>query len=317
MVQINNNSKATPDYFFFTIHGTAVVNNPEGHIIVYGVKDWSDSVDPNIYDDEFYVQMFEYKNGDMQMQTNINVNNHKITNLNKGINDTDAVNKLQLDSVSFHTNNHTYREIFNEFYDLIETSRFNLNKNAFGVVILGVLPNLFLGTNRYLNNYDRIHGLQMNNGYINLKSNVNQNTSFTIFISLHYSSNIKIQFSNDIVSQNGYYPSYSLSNNRLGITESSSVSYHTTLTSDFKNKQIMLWICHNASRNLYKCGVSNYNAHVQQTINAPMNFETNILRILHSGYVKKIGFVERFIDIDSLEHHRIMLEERREGSYFQ
>ena len=107
LVQINNNSKATPDYLFFTIHGTAVVNNPEGYIIVYGVKDWSDSVNPNIYDDEFYVQMFEYKNGDMQMQTNINVNNHKITNLNKGINDTDAVNKLQLDSVNFHTNNQT------------------------------------------------------------------------------------------------------------------------------------------------------------------------------------------------------------------
>ena len=48
LVQINNNSKTTPDYLFFTIHGTAVVSNPEGYIIVYGVKDWSDSVDPNI-----------------------------------------------------------------------------------------------------------------------------------------------------------------------------------------------------------------------------------------------------------------------------
>ena len=48
-----------------------------------------------------------------------------------------------------------------------------------------------------------------------------------------------------------------------------------------------------------------------------MSFETKILRILYSSYVKKIGFVERFIDIDSLDHHRIMLEERREGSYFQ
>ena len=79
----------------------------------------------------------------MQMQTNINVNNHKITNLNKGINDTDAVNKLQLDSVNFHTNNQTYREIFNEFYDLVETSRFNVNTNSYGLVILGVKPNLF------------------------------------------------------------------------------------------------------------------------------------------------------------------------------
>ena len=78
LVQINNNSKTTPDYLFFTIHGTAVVNNPEGYIVVYGVKDWSDSVDPNIYDDGFYVQMFQYKNGDMQIQTDIDMNTHKI-----------------------------------------------------------------------------------------------------------------------------------------------------------------------------------------------------------------------------------------------
>ena len=48
LVQINNNSKTTPDYLFFTIHGTAVVSNPEGYIIVYGVKDWSDSVDSSV-----------------------------------------------------------------------------------------------------------------------------------------------------------------------------------------------------------------------------------------------------------------------------
>ena len=98
LVQINNNSKTTPDYLFFTIHGTAVVSNPEGYIIVYGVKDWSDSVDPNIYDDGFYVQMFQYKNGDMQIQTDIDMNNHKIENLSDATNIKDAINKGQLDA---------------------------------------------------------------------------------------------------------------------------------------------------------------------------------------------------------------------------
>ena len=97
LVQINNNSKITPDYLFFTIHGTAVVSNPEGYIIVYGVKDWSDSVDPNIYDDEFYVQMFEYKNGDMQMQTDINMNSHRIKNIAPPINPTDLLMKKSLE----------------------------------------------------------------------------------------------------------------------------------------------------------------------------------------------------------------------------
>ena len=316
LVQINNNSKATPDYLFFTIHGTAVVNNPEGYIIVYGVKDWSESVGPNIYDDEFYVQMFEYKTGDMQMQTNINVNNHKITNLNKGINDTDAVNKLQLDSVSFHTNNQTYREIFNEFYDLVETSRFNVNTNSYGLVILGVKLNLFFQSNRLITNYDRSSGIQLSNSYINLGDDVDQNSSYTIFISLYFSDDIKIQFSD--INQNIFYPSFSITynNSRLRINQSLYLYHHITIPADFKNKQVMLWVCHNAPNNLYRFAISNHTSFIQ-SITSPASFKTKILRIIYNNHVKKIGLVKKFININSLDYHRIMLEELREGSFFR
>ena len=316
LVQINNNSKTTPDYLFFTIHGTAVVNNPEGYIIVYGVKDWSDSVDPNIYDDGFYVQMFQYKNGDMQMQTNINVNNHKITNLNKGINDTDAVNKLQLDSVSVHTNNQTYREIFNEFYDLVETIRFNVNTNSYGLVILGVKPNLFFQSNRLITNYDRSSGIQLSNSYINLGDDVDQNSSYTIFISLYFSDDIKIQFSD--INHNIFYPSFSITynNSRLRINRSLYLRHHITIPADFKNKQVMLWVCHNAPNNLYRFAISNHTSFIQ-SITSPASFKTKILRIIYNNHVKKIGWVKKFININSLDHHRIMLEELREGSFFR
>ena len=137
LVQINNNSKTTPDYLFFTIHGTAVVNNPEGYIIVYGVKDWSDSVDPNIYDDGFYVQMFQYKNGDMQIQTDIDMNTHKIENLSDATNTKDAINKGQLDAYkalndAIFTNNNGKMKILTEL-DMHNNKIINLrdavNKN--------------------------------------------------------------------------------------------------------------------------------------------------------------------------------------------
>ena len=316
LVQINNNSKTTPDYLFFTIHGTAVVSNPERYIIVYGVKDWSDSVDSSVYDDAFYVQMFKYKNGDMQMQTNINVNNHKITNLNKGINDTDAVNKLQLDSVSVHTNNQTYREIFNEFYDLVETSRFNVNTNSYGLVILGVKPNLFFQSNRLITNYDRSSGIQLSNSYINLGDDVDQNSSYTIFISLYFSDDIKIQFSD--INQNIFYPSFSITynNSRLRINRSLYLYHHITIPADFKNKQVMLWVCHNAPNNLYRFAISNHTSFIQ-SITSPASFKTKILRIIYNNHVKKIGLVKKFINVNSLDYHRIMLEELREGSFFR
>ena len=133
LVQINNNSKTTPDYLFFTIHGIAVVNNPEGYIIVYGVKDWSDSVDPNIYDDGFYVQMFQYKNGDMQIQTEIDMNTHKIKNLSDATNTKDAINKGQLDAYKalndeIFTNNNSKMKILTEL-DMDNNKIINL-KNA-------------------------------------------------------------------------------------------------------------------------------------------------------------------------------------------
>ena len=316
LVQINNNSKATPDYLFFTIHGTAVVNNPEGYIIVYGVKDWSDSVDPNIYDDGFYVQMFQYKNGDMQIQTDIDMNTHKIENLSDATNTKDAINKGQLDSVSIHTNNQTYREIFNEFYDLVETSRFNVNTNSYGLVILGVKPNIFFQSNRLITNYDRSSGIQLSNSYINLRDDVDQNSSYTIFISLYFSDDIKIQFSD--INHNIFYPSFSITynNSRLRINRSLYLRHHITIPADFKNKQVMLWVCHNAPNNLYRFAISNHTNFIQ-SITSPASFKTKILRIIYNNHVKKIGWVKKFININSLDHHRIMLEELREGSFFR
>ena len=93
LVQINNNSKTTPDYLFLTIHGTAIVDNPQGWVIVYGVKDWSDSVDPTVYDSDFYMLMFEYKNDTMFMNTDIDMNNHKIKNVPQARDSTDLLMK--------------------------------------------------------------------------------------------------------------------------------------------------------------------------------------------------------------------------------
>ena len=113
LVQINNNSKTTPDYIYLTIHGTATVSNPEGYIIVYGVKDWNDSVDPSVYDSDFYVQMFEYKNDVMFMNTDIDMNNHKIKNVPQPTNPTDLLTKMS-ESI-FHISIYGYIDRHNDF----------------------------------------------------------------------------------------------------------------------------------------------------------------------------------------------------------
>ena len=315
-LQFTKKNTNSPNNLIMEIRGELSTSNQQtGYLIFYGTKGTHYSITNDFYDQYIMSDIFIY-NENMKMQTKIDMNNNKIIKLSNGTDPDDAVNKGQLDSVSLHTNNQTYREIFNEFYDLVETSRFNVNTNSNGLVILGVKPNLFFQSNRLITNYDRSSGIQLSNSYINLGDDVDQNSSYTIFISLHFSDDIKIQFSD--INHNIFYPSFSITynNSRLRINRSLYLRHHIIIPADFKNKQVMLWVCHNAPNNLYRFAISNHTSFIQ-SITSPASFKTKILRIIYNNHVKKIGWVKKFININSLDHHRIMLEELREGSFFR
>ena len=322
LVQINQQTKDTPDYLFFTIRGSGTTaTNPEGHLVFYGVKEWVDSVPPKIYDHAMETGMFEYKNNSMYMNTSIDLNNnYQIKNLKEGTNSSDGVNKSQLDSVSYYSKGHMYRTIFGEdFYDLIEISRFNLIQGVSGVVISGVLPNFVLETNRFITDYDPIYGLKLSTKtHIRTVDIFNQNSSFTFFMSFMHDNTKtgEISFSNTLNSHIKFYPRYRITSNKL-IIDYQSGTHETTFTSDFQNKQLFVWICFDGTQNLYKMALSNYSSHVSETFSPPSNFQSRQLEIDYEAYVNKISFTDRFIDIDDLEFHRITLEEKRNGSYIE
>ena len=320
ITQIDNQSLQNPDYLFQKILGNATQATVKAHIIIYGVRGWVDSVDPGVYDDiiHYLDDIFEDNNG-MKMKTNINLNNHQIKNLTDGINAADAVNKLQLDTVSYYSKGHTYRAIFgNDFYDLIETSRFNLVQNASGVVINGVSPNFVLETNRLITDYNPRYGLRLSTkSHIRTTNIFNQNSSFTFFMSFVHdrTKTCEISFSNSLNVHVKFFPRFRLIHNKM-IIMALSENHETTFTSVFQNKQLFIWICFNGS-NLYKMALSNYSSHVSETFSPPVNFQSNQLEIDFDGIVNKIGLTDQFIDVNSLEHHRIMLEEKRNGSYLE
>ena len=97
LVQINQQTKDTPDYLFFTIRGSGTTaTNPEGYLVFYGVKEWVDLVPPEIYDRALETGMFEYDNGNMKMYHDIDMNNHKIKNIPPATNPTDLLMKQSL-----------------------------------------------------------------------------------------------------------------------------------------------------------------------------------------------------------------------------
>ena len=335
LVQINNNSKTTPDYLFFTIHGTAVVNNPEGYIIVYGVKDWSDSVDPNIYDDGFYVQMFQYKNGDMQIQTDIDMNTHKIENLSDATNTKDAINKGQLDTVDvnletfknqintfkFYFKNYLYMSIFTyRFYDLKEPSTFIFD----GAAISGINPNMSIissgSSHITVSGFDPIRGLQFNSAtriIIDLGYMVNQNSPYTIMISLTIKDSLHLHFVDPANHQSYYYPGYVVnpSDHSIRVHVSPTVFKHRGYSAVFDNKQTMIWIYFNPSERKYEIIIGNGN--FSYVISNPVsNFSTNKLRIdAYNNIINKICYQNQFIALGET-FIKMMFEERKNGSYF-
>ena len=220
LVKFHNFTKTTPDYIFINLHGKTT-SSTTGHLIVYGVKGYVSSVEPKIYD-----TVFSVNNGNMVMQTNIDLNNHKIINLANPTDDGDACNKRYVDIVdtkindlSYYTKDHRYKNVFGEdFYDLIETSRFNLIQGVSGVVISGVLPNFVLETDRFITDYDPKYGLKLSTKtHIRTANIFNQNSSFTFFMSfMHDNTKIgKISFSNTLALHIKFYPRYHITSNKL------------------------------------------------------------------------------------------------------
>ena len=61
LIQFNHISHLALDYIYFTMHGTATATPVNCHLIVYGEKDWSDSVHPDVCN----ISLFErYENAD-------------------------------------------------------------------------------------------------------------------------------------------------------------------------------------------------------------------------------------------------------------
>ena len=50
LIQFTNSSRESLDYIYFNLHGSSTFSSPQAFLIIYGVKDWQDTVHPEVYD---------------------------------------------------------------------------------------------------------------------------------------------------------------------------------------------------------------------------------------------------------------------------
>ena len=73
LVQFTRWNSSPPQYLVIDLHSYSSSDNPVGRMIVYGVKEHVNEVDPSVYDKVFVIE-----NQRMAMETDIDMNNHKI-----------------------------------------------------------------------------------------------------------------------------------------------------------------------------------------------------------------------------------------------
>ena len=330
LVQIDQQTKDTPDYLFFIIEGSGTTQtNPEGYPIFYGVKEWVDSVPPKIYDHALETGMFEYDGGKMKIYHNIDMDNNKIINLDNGIDNNDAVNmgqfnivKTQFDAQSHYIKNYSYMTIFTyRFFDFNAPSKFKFNKQRRYHTIIGIEPNLsFSSTNgTYLTKDEFIYkrGLQFNNSMhiiIDLGYIVNHNMPYSMMMSLTLKDDLQIYFVEPTQEMIAYNPIYKIkkSTTELIIQSAGNVITKKLYSSRYNNQQCLLWIDYSNQTNTHSISLPGFTHYHQVLIPAP--FSTKKLRIdPGNNIINKFGYQNKQITSYD-DYFRISLEEKNNGT---
>ena len=339
LVQINQQTKDTPDYLFFTIRGSGTTaTNPEGYLIFYGVKEWVDTVPSEIYDHVLETGMFEYDNGNMKIfhdidlnnnkiinSSGIDMNNHKIENLSDATNTDDAINKGQLDIVLNklnelipHIKNYRYRAIFKEnFYDLTETHNFVLKSNVDNVIIQRVKPNLNIDTDLPISSFSS-NGLLFNHRIrLHYSDMYSSRTPVTFFMSFIHNTQKTgtIFFSHESAPTQPTSPTFLITPDKI-IIIINRVKHEHSIPADLINKKIlfgyviMVVVIANP---VSKMSIGNEQSYIQGGRSGG-RASSHTLSIDYDVIVNKIGIINRFYDINSPEHHQIILEEKLNGT---
>ena len=336
LVQFEDQKKATPDYLYFNIRGSGTTStNPEGYLVFYGITEWLDSVNPEIYDNAVETSMFKYDNGNMKMNTVLDMNNKKITNLSDGTDANDAVNVSQMDRLENEIiplqtfiKNQIYIRIFKlHFYDLKEPILYRFSPpNLTGISnVWTPTEGLSFSSSSQggltINSLDPIKGLQFDSNMkilLNLGNTVGQSTPYTILISMTLKDKITLHFSNSTNLNDFRYPGYIIdyATEKL-IFERQSGNYGVVyFPSKLKNKQVMIWIKFNPTSRHYQFNL----AHVTtlDTHEYPLSHftVTKLCIVPGNNIINKICYLNSYIDNADHFHH-LIFEEKKNGSYFE
>ena len=281
------------------------------YMIAYGIVGTFSNIDPDkVYD---YHTAFDIKPTEVVYNVNINANQKEIKNIKLDRNSNNSAATVALvKELAPHTKNSLYRLYFSEFYDFTDADLYGLRRGVSGVIFNSLRPNITL-PNRDLTditNYGiNVKGYTVHFGLPNYITKYSlcivftdwRNRSFSLIKENTENNNILVKLD------------YNKSNNKVTLTVNKTTQNFTMLSS-FNGQRIVVWLLENFSANVTKVKISNYSSTltipaVQQSYFQQFNFTTE------DGVLNKLMYSPNFYDTDSVQYHKVMLQEKLNGSY--
>ena len=205
-----------------------------------------------------------------------------------------------------------YRLYFSEVYDFANADSYGINIGSFGIIINSVKPNITLPPNKDLS--DIIYKGLFVNGY-DVTFSPSHSSKSTLCIVFSFSIDKNFSLTKYLSTNNNILLklNYDKTNNKVNLTINKTTQ-SSTLLNKFNGKKIVLWLTENFDTNVTKVKISNYIATitipaVQYNVNQRWKFTTE------DGVLNKLMYSPNFYDFDSEQFHKVMLQEKLNGSY--
>ena len=281
------------------------------YIIAYGIEGTFSNIDPDkVYD---YHTAFDIKPTEVVYNVDINANQKEIKNIKLDRqNDNSAATVALVKELAPFTKNALYRLYFSEFYDFANADSYGINIGSSGIIINSLKPNITLPPNKDLSEITE-KGLHVN-GYDVTFSPSHSSKSTLCFVFTHW-RNRSFTLTKYLSTNNNILVKldYNKTNNKVTLTVNKTTQNFTMLSS-FNGKINVVWLAENLSANATKVSISNYSG----TLTIPaVNYNANQRWkfTTEDGVLLRLMYSPKFYDIDSKQYHKVMLQEKLNGSY--
>ena len=302
---------------------TYPTNYDKVYVIAYGMFGKLNNIDADkVYD---YHTAFDIQPTKAVYNVDLDMNRKKILNIapDKTKNNSAATVKMVKDletKLSPHTTNNAYREIFEEFYDLSDASNYNIIQGISGIMISGILPNIYFPRMDTTNVLEG--GLRLHNTTLSLELFSKRSFTLCVVMQLWLNKSLSIK----TIMSNGAYEKphliYDKTTKKLklqtnGLIAGSTKETSITLLNDFNGKRVVFWLTKKGtgSNFIVKASISNYSGTLSLSSELASQSDYTFKIFSEDAVIYRVMYSPNFYDDDSSEFHRIILQEKLKDSY--